>query len=192
VGPGDAACPEERENTMLKSGDRIGDVTLLDAEGQGRTLHLVFIRHLACIACQAHLNNLKNRYAEFQNRQCEIIAVSMSLPKSLKVYGQRVTWPFPIYGDPEKQAYRALDLNPGSLWRILKPLSMLNYLQLMLRGWLIRPPYEGESITQMGGNFTIDPQGNILFAHRCADPADRPSLRRILASLPATSPSRVA
>jgi hypothetical protein len=43
--------------------------------------------------------------------------------------------------------------------------------------------YEGDDIYQSGGDFLIDRNGNILFAHRSQDPADRPAVAQLLQAL---------
>jgi hypothetical protein len=40
--------------------------------------------------------------------------------------------------------------------------------------------YAGDDIYQAGGDFLLDRDGNILFAHRSQDPSDRPSASRLL------------
>ena len=43
--------------------------------------------------------------------------------------------------------------------------------------------YEGDDIYQSGGDFLIDGGGNILFAHRSQNPADRPAVARLLMAI---------
>jgi hypothetical protein len=50
----------------------------------------------------------------------------------------------------------------------------------LLREGLPRKDYGKEDIYQSGGDFLIDHDGRILFAHRSRDPADRPSAERLL------------
>jgi hypothetical protein len=40
--------------------------------------------------------------------------------------------------------------------------------------------YGKDDYYQAGGDFLIDRQGNILFAHRSQNPADRPSIEKLL------------
>jgi len=40
--------------------------------------------------------------------------------------------------------------------------------------------YDGADIFQAGGDFLLDRDGNILYAHRSKDPADRPTVTELL------------
>jgi hypothetical protein len=46
-----------------------------------------------------------------------------------------------------------------------------------------RENYGKEDIYQAGGDFLLDRDGNILFAHRSQDPADRPAATRLLEAI---------
>jgi hypothetical protein len=52
-------------------------------------------------------------------------------------------------------------------------------LKLFRKG-LVREDYGANDIYQAGGDFLIDRNGTILFAHRGEDPADRPSMSTLL------------
>jgi hypothetical protein len=56
---------------------------------------------------------------------------------------------------------------------------LLRYFQL-LRNGMKQSPYGGEDIFQGGGDFLVDRSGNILFAHRSRNPADRPRPETLL------------
>jgi hypothetical protein len=53
------------------------------------------------------------------------------------------------------------------------------YLKLAREG-RTRTNYGKEDIYQGGGDFLLDRAGNILFAHRSEDPADRPPVEKLL------------
>jgi len=40
--------------------------------------------------------------------------------------------------------------------------------------------YDGADIFQSGGDFLLDCDGKVLFAHRSKDPADRPTVEALL------------
>ena len=40
--------------------------------------------------------------------------------------------------------------------------------------------YGKDDYYQAGGDFLLDRQGNLLFAHRSHDPSDRPSVEKLL------------
>lgn len=43
--------------------------------------------------------------------------------------------------------------------------------------------YAGDDIYQAGGDFLLDRDGHIPFAHRSQDPADRPAPAKLLAAI---------
>ena len=55
----------------------------------------------------------------------------------------------------------------------------MSYVKFFREG-MKRENYGKEDIHQSGGNFVLDREGNILFAHQSQDPADRPSVTALL------------
>jgi hypothetical protein len=105
--------------------------------------------------------------------------VSFAEPEKLVQYRERHRWPFPIFADPKREAYRAFTLKRLSWFRVFSPPTLKLYWKLLREG-RVRTDYGGEDIYQGGGDFLLDRAGNILFAHRSLDPADRPSVKRLL------------
>ncbi|WP_395095221.1 AhpC/TSA family protein [Armatimonas sp.] len=79
--------------------------------------------------------------------------------------------------DPKRPAYTAFGLG-SSVLAAWHPKMFLYYFRLLAKGRKLMPvrgnPY------QLGGDFLIDQQGIVLFAHPSDDPADRPSISEIL------------
>ena len=84
-----------------------------------------------------------------------------------------------MLADPRRQTYRQFDLKRFSLFRVFSPATLKRYLHLIFKG-MKQEPYGGEDIFQSGGDFLIDRKGNLLFAHRSRDPADRPAPAKLL------------
>lgn len=82
--------------------------------------------------------------------------------------------------DPERAAYRAFDLE-RSLARAWQPKVWLEYTRLIFSGRKWRGIL-GDS-AQLGGDFIVDANGAIQFAHRSRDPIDRPSAAQLLKDL---------
>jgi len=87
-----------------------------------------------------------------------------------------------MLADPERRAYKAFSLKRLSLFRVFSPAALKLYWKL-LRGGIKPEHYEGDDIYQSGGDFLIDRNGNILFAHRSQDPADRPATAKLLQAI---------
>lgn len=125
---------------------------------------------------------MKEFKSEFDRRGVSVVVVSFAEPTKLVHYQNLHQWPFPIFADPERKAYRAFDLRRLSLFRVFSPATVKRYLQLLFKG-MKQEPYGGEDIYQSGGDFLLDRQGNILFAHCSQDPADRPQAARLVAEM---------
>ena len=87
---------------------------------------------------------------------------------------------WPILSDPSRETYQAYGLGSASFARTwLSPRTGAFYLRALVRGQRLRWPRADPS--QLGGDFVIDPQGFVIFAHRSAEPADRPTVAKLLA-----------
>jgi peroxiredoxin len=116
---------------------------------------------------------------ELDRRSVAVAAVSFAEPATLDSYQKHHQWPFPILADPQRAAYRSFDLKRLSWLRVFSPATMKSYWQLLRRG-LKREDYGRADIYQSGGDFLLDRNGNILFAHRSEEPSDRPSAAYLL------------
>jgi peroxiredoxin len=117
--------------------------------------------------------------AEFDSRGFSIVVISFAEPAKLVGYQERHKWPFPILADPRRRAYEAFALPRLSLWRVFSPATLRLYAQLLWRRKRLEN-YGREDFYQSGGDFLIDRQGTVLFAHRSREPADRPSPKELL------------
>ncbi|MFQ5576209.1 MAG: AhpC/TSA family protein, partial [Anaerolineae bacterium] len=88
--------------------------------------------------------------------------------------------PFPLRLDPARAAYRAYGLE-RSLLRSWGGQTWLRYAQLLLAGRKWRG-IQGDS-GQLGGDFIVDNNGIIQFAHPSRTPTDRPAVGQLLAVL---------
>ena len=91
--------------------------------------------------------------------------------------------PFPILRDPERGVYSAYELE-RSYRRLLHPRTLWFYFKKLLRGRgfskITADP------TQLGGDFLVDGEGVIRFAHYSKDPTDRPTVEQIVSALEKT------
>ena len=122
---------------------------------------------------------MKEFKSEFDRRGVSIAVVSFAEPSKLVRYQEHHQWPFTILTDPERKAYQAFTLKRLSWFRVFSPASVKLYLKLLGKG-MKQEPYGGEDIYQSGGDFLLDREGRILFAHRSRDPSDRPSAAKLL------------
>jgi len=84
-----------------------------------------------------------------------------------------------ILADPNRTTYQALNLKRLSWFNVFSPATLRLYLKLLREGKKLEN-YGKDDIYQTGGDFLLDRQGNILFAHQSQDPADRPTTTKLL------------
>jgi hypothetical protein len=125
---------------------------------------------------------VRQQHAEFDRRGVVIAVISFAEPAKLVGYQEHHQWPFMMLADPERRAYHAFALRRLSWFQVFSPAALKLYWKL-LRGGMKPEHFEGDDIYQSGGDFLIDGNGNILFAHRSQDPADRPSAVKLLQAI---------
>ena len=87
-----------------------------------------------------------------------------------------------MLADPERKAYQSFALKRLSWFQVFSPAALKLYWKL-LRGGMKQERFQGEDIYQSGGDFLLDREGNVLFAHRSQNPADRPAVARLLMAI---------
>jgi len=107
------------------------------------------------------------------------VIIAFAEPTRLVPYQEQHRWPFTILADPQREVYRAFELKRFSWFRVFSPPVLKVYFKLWRRG-LKQEPYGGEDIYQSGGDFLLDSRGNVLYAYRSRDPADRPTPQTLL------------
>ncbi len=125
---------------------------------------------------------MREQHREFDRRVVAVAVVSFAEPAKLVHYQEHHQWPFIMLADPERKAYQAFALKRLSWFQVFSPAALKLYWKL-LRSGMKQERYEGDDIYQSGGDFLIDGSGNVLFAHRSQDPADRPAVARLLMAI---------
>jgi peroxiredoxin len=164
---------------MIAIGEQVPDITLRWANDTpcalsgfaGRKLLLVFVRHLGCIACHAHLDKIDKNYKIIRDAGAEVLAVSMRPPEFLRQFLKQSKWSVPIVCDPDRTAYRLFGLERASWTTYFRPIVVVGYLALMFRGWMPGMPVKGEDIHQLGGDFIVDRDRRLIYAHQSRDPS---------------------
>ncbi|MFO0812286.1 MAG: AhpC/TSA family protein [Gemmatales bacterium] len=139
--------------------------------------------------CQAHLGEVKAQLDAIRARGAEVVVVTPSRSEDLRDVLAGNPQPFPMVGDPEREAYRAFGLARGKARMFLSPRIIGHYLSRMWAGWKVRKPRRGEDLLQLGGDFVLDSSRRLTFAYRSVDPTDRPSVQQLLDAIPQASPA---
>jgi peroxiredoxin len=125
---------------------------------------------------------VKSLKGEFDRRGVAIAVVSFAESAKLSHYQKQHRWPFIIFADPNRVAYGAFALRRLSWLRVFSPATLKLYWKLLREG-MKREYYGKDDIYQSGGDFLLDREGNLLFAHRSQDPADRPAAAKLLEAI---------
>lgn len=85
---------------------------------------------------------------------------------------------YPLLLDPDLTLYRYLGLRRSvtAVWTIP---TLLSYAEDKVSGVPPAPPYPGDDIHVLGGDFILDSTGKVLYAYCSKFSSDRPSLDEI-------------
>jgi peroxiredoxin len=122
---------------------------------------------------------------EFNRRGVAIVVISFAEPNRLLPYQEHHRWPFVMLADPGRNAYQAFALKRLSLLQVFSPSTLKLYFRLLREGMKLEN-YGRDDYYQAGGDFLIDREGTILFAHRSQNPADRPPVETLLKAIDQT------
>lgn len=128
---------------------------------------------------------MKSFKDEFDLRGVAIVVVSFAEPERLAPYQEHHHWPFVMLADPKRIAYQAFALKRLSWFRVFSPPTLRLYFRLLREGKKFQS-YGKDDYYQAGGDFLIDREGNVLFAHRSQNPADRPPIEKLLEAIDRT------
>ena len=109
----------------------------------------------------------------------DVLVVTMLPPDGLAAFRRELDLPFTCLSDPDAVVYERYGLERADTRRIYHPAVILTYLRLLLSGRRMVAP-TAQDVHRLGGDFVIDPRGEIRYAHRSRHPADRPSVGRLV------------
>lgn len=118
------------------------------------------------------------------DKSCTVLVVTFLPPAELAAFREQHGWPFRVLGDVARTVYRAYGLKRGSWGQVFHPSGLIAYWQAWRHHIPIRRPRSGDDWFQLGGDFLIDPAGEIRLAHYSQNPADRPTVSQLLQHLP--------
>jgi peroxiredoxin len=123
---------------------------------------------------------VKQIYSQVRAAGGEVLAVSFTKPALAATILQRDPLPFPAVCDPTLQAYQTFGLGRASWRSLFRPRVIGQYLRVLLRGWLPRKLSKEEDVLQLGGDFVLDRDRRLVYAHRSIEPTDRPKPAALL------------
>jgi peroxiredoxin len=124
-----------------------------------------------------------DRKGELEELRAEVLLVAydeQSLLQAKMLHDLEL--PFPLLLDPKRTAYAAWGLGRTNLLgAMLSPSLNWRYFRLLLAGerFLGMAP----DMFQLGGDFVVDAQGVVRFAHRMRNNGDRASVARLFEAI---------
>jgi peroxiredoxin len=174
---------------MISVGDAAPAFEVHDARGEtislsslrGHKVVVIFLRHLGCPICRMELAELQRRHGELAAKNAEVIVFVESADESVAEFAKRDDVKFRLVGDPEKRVYAQWGVERGKLAAYLAPGAMLTALKATVRGHM-HGRCEGSEL-QLPGDFIVDEEGNVAFAHRGRHIGDNTPLDTLLSRL---------
>jgi hypothetical protein len=87
-----------------------------------------------------------------------------------------------VVTDPDRKVYAALALGRARWWSFLRPSVLMGYFRALFQAAPANP-VEGDDVLQLGGDFVVSADGQLVYARRSTTPTDRPSPVELLAAV---------
>jgi peroxiredoxin Q/BCP len=128
---------------------------------RGRKVWLAFFRYAGCPLCNLRVHQMIQRYAGWQQKGLEIIAVFQAPVDEVARNVGEQNAPFPIVCDPDEALYRLYDLE-ASLAGYLSPKNIPLMAEAFKQGFL--PGAMHGTKTRLPADFLIDASGKVIDA----------------------------
>ncbi|WP_448335778.1 AhpC/TSA family protein [Bellilinea sp.] len=130
--------------------------------------------------CREHALQLQSAQPEFEQNGISIALVTFEEGYWLERWRETTQIHFTILLDPQKNLYQAFGLQ-RSIRRTWNLPTLWFYAQKLLRGEKLIAT--GGDLHQLGGDFILDQNGQIVLAYYSHDPTDRPQPNTLLQSI---------
>jgi hypothetical protein len=121
------------------------------------------------------------RQEEFAKLNTRVFIISFGTLPALQQWMNEVCGTFTVLLDRDRAVYQAYGLERSRL-RSYHPRVVWIYI----KRWFQRGKFHnshGDDTSQLGGDFIVDMNGKLRFIHPSHDPADRPSVEKLLVAL---------
>lgn len=132
---------------------------------------------------------MRERITEIEARGFQVIAIAPSkgtfIQQFLEQFGP---FPFPILGDPSREAYRGMGHKTMAKWKLLAKAG-LGFLTGQVKNFIPKDDKQKEFVMKsmktqdvyiQGGTWLFTPQGNILWKHIDQSPEDHAKIDDVL------------
>jgi len=114
----------------------------------------------------------------------QVLVITFESAISARAYLGDTELPWPLLLDEARALYRAYGMERGRWWQIYGPRTLWTYFRLVRAGRRLEA--SGGDPHQLGGDVLIDPEGFVRLQYVSANPADRPSVGRLISMVRGT------
>lgn len=170
-----------------------GQALSLEEMTHGQTTLVVFVRHLGWPICREFLTQLRERVDEIKSPGVAVYVVAPHnadfIAKFLDAFG---AYPFPVVGDPKRQAYREMGHRTMAKmmekWKLLSK-ALLGIISGKVKNFIPKEKQQKKVVldsmrTQdvyiQGGSWLFTPDGKVVWKHIDESPEDHATVNEIL------------
>jgi len=102
---------------------------------KGKKVLLSFFRGASCPFCNLRINQLINRYSEFEKQGIEIIIFFAASKEEISKYAGKQEAPFSIIADPNLEIYKKYKVESSPLGAIKTMINPFKMIKVMFRGF---------------------------------------------------------
>jgi len=121
---------------------------------------------------------LRQQQTDLAALDVRVLVVTFESASSARTYLGDTDLPWPLLLDDDRRLYRAYGMERGRWWQIYGPRTLWTYFRLIREGRRLET--SGGDPHQLGGDVLIDPEGVVRLQYVSANPADRPSVGRLI------------
>ncbi|PCJ84533.1 MAG: hypothetical protein COA57_09050 [Flavobacteriales bacterium] len=148
------------------------------ANYKGKKILLSFFRGASCPFCNLRVNQLINRYPEFEEKQIEVITFFAASRDEIIQYAGKQKAPFPIIPDPNMEVYKKYGVEESHFGMVKAMMQPMKMIKIMTSGF-----FNFKSIVDkplIPADFLIDENQSIYSAYYGKDFGDHLPITEIL------------
>jgi peroxiredoxin len=153
------------------------------AEFRGKPVMISFLGPANCQFCRGHVLRMVSAKDRIRQAGVEVVFVAFHDPELMMSKMLRdLDLPFLLLLDRAREAYARWGLATGTLTSVLTPGLLWAVVKQILKrepSMGSAPPHHG----QLGGDFVVDPAGNLVFVNRMRSIYDRAHVEDMLAAV---------
>ncbi|MBU2514142.1 pyridoxal-phosphate dependent enzyme [bacterium] len=142
---------------------------------------LIFLRYIGCPVCQLKIAELKKDYAEFEQKNVQILVVLQSLPENIQELTTEKEMPFTIVCDPGEKIFSQYKVTPGNLLQYAPPSVVIKAVKAKMKGFK-HGKSEGKEM-QLPAVFFVDKEKTIQYAYYGKNIGDVPANTDLLKAI---------